>query len=184
MWTKKSLRQEIQSRLKAHGPQERDQKSLLIAKKLFAHDAFRKARTVCFFVGLDSEVHTVPMIEKAIRSGKRVLVPRTNLENKELKLFEIRDVLSDLKPGVLGILEPDPAKAKAALADEVECVAVPGLAFDKKKNRLGRGAGYYDRFLAGLPPSVFKVGLAFSFQVLPDIPFEDHDHQLNEVLTD
>jgi 5-formyltetrahydrofolate cyclo-ligase len=184
VWTKKSLRQEIKARLKGHSAQERTQKSLLIEKKLFAHPAFRKARTVCFFVGLGSEVHTVPMIEKAIASGKRVLVPRTDLENKELKLFEVRDVRLDLKPGVLGILEPDPAHAKAVPADQVEVIAVPGLAFDKMNNRLGRGAGYYDRFLAGLPSSTLKVGLAFSFQVLPDIPYEDHDHRLDEVLTD
>lgn len=184
VWTKKSLRQEIKSRLKAHGLEERNQKSLLIEKKLFAHDAFRRARTVCFFVGMDSEVHTLPMIEKSVQMGKRVLVPLTDLENKELKLFEIRDVKRDLVPGVLGILEPDPAKAKQARADEVEVIAVPGLAFDLKKNRLGRGAGYYDRFLSGLPPRVFKVGLAFSFQVLPDIPYEDHDHLVDEVLTD
>ena len=87
----------------------------------------------------------------------------TDLENKKLKLCEIRDVRSDLVPGVLGILEPDSSKAKEARADEVEVIAVPGLAFDKKKNRLGRGAGYYDRFLAGLPPGAFKVALAFSF---------------------
>ena len=174
----------MRKKLKAQSLEERNRKSRLIQEKLFGLDAYRKARTVCFFVGLDEEVNTVPMIESSLSSGKRVLVPLTNLENKELKLFEIRDVRSDLAPGTLGILEPLAAKARKADAKEVECVLVPGLAFDKDHCRLGRGAGLYDRFLAALPASVSKVGLAFSFQVLPEIPQEDHDHPLDEVLTE
>ncbi len=184
MWTKKSLRQEMRTQLRAQSLEDRDAKSLSIQEKLFRLDAYRRARTVCFFVGMDDEVNTVPMIENALSDGKRVLVPLTNLENKELKLFEIRDIRQDLAPGVLGILEPDPSKAKKAEAAEAECVVVPGLAFDQKFGRLGRGAGLYDRFLASLSPSAFKVGLAFSFQVFPDIPQEEHDHPLDAVLTE
>ncbi len=165
-------------------PGERQDKSLRIEKKLFGLDAFRIARTVCFYVGTDTEVNTVPMIEKAIAMGKRVLLPKVNLENKELKLFEIRDVRTQLLPGSLGILEPDEAKAKAAFPSDVECVVVPGLAFDKARRRLGRGAGFYDRFLGQLPAGTFKVALAFSFQVFPEIPHEAHDQTLDEVLTE
>ena len=181
---KKSLRQDMRTKLKAQSLEERNRKSRLIQEKLFKLDAFRRARTVCFFVGMDEEVDTVPMIEGTLSAGKRVLVPLVNLENKELKLFEIRDVRLDLGPGVLGILEPVAGKAKKAEGSEAECVVVPGLAFDKSHGRLGRGAGLYDRFLAALPKSSFKVGLAFSFQVLPEVPQEDHDHPLDEVLTE
>ncbi len=184
MKTKKSLRREATLRLQALSPEERVQKSLRIQEKLFGLDAFRIARTVCFYVGTDTEVHTVPMIEKAIVLGKRVLVPRINLENKELKFFEIKDVRGDLAPGALGILEPDPRKAKTASLGEVECVIVPGLAFDAFKRRLGRGAGFYDRFLANIPSKVFKVALAFSFQIFPEVPCEDHDQLMDEVITD
>ena len=184
MWTKKSLRQEMRNQLRAQSLEERDAKSLLIQEKLFRLDAYRRARTVCFFVGLDDEVNTLPMMESSLSAGKRVLVPLTDLENKELKLFEIHELRSDLTPGTLGILEPDPAKAQKADAVDAECVMVPGLAFDLKNGRLGRGAGFYDRFLAGLPLSAFKVGLAFSFQVFPEIPQEEHDHPLDAVLTE
>ena len=173
----------MRKKLGAQSPQERERKSRLIQEKLFGLDAFRNARTVCFFVGMDQEVHTVPMIESALLMGKRVLVPRTNLEKKELKWFDLRDVRTELSLGTLGILEPA-LTAKAAQASVADCVVVPGLAFDRGKRRLGRGAGFYDRFLALLPPHVFKVGLAFSFQVFPEIPHEAHDRALNEVLTD
>jgi 5-formyltetrahydrofolate cyclo-ligase len=174
----------MRARLKGQSLEERNQKSLLIKEKLFALDAFRRARAVCFFVGMDEEVNTLPMIEKTMAMGKRVLVPQVNLENKELRLFEVRDLRRDLRPGVLGILEPDPASAVPAKAEDADCVVVPGLAFDKMKRRLGRGAGFYDRFLSGLDKRAFKVGLAFSFQVFPEIPHEEHDHDLDEVLTE
>jgi len=174
----------MRSRLETLSPDERHQKSLRIEEKLFKLGAFRKARTVCFYVGTDTEVDTVPMIERTITMGKRVLLPRVNLENKELKLFEIKDVRAQLLPGSLGILEPDPAKAKAASQNDIECVIVPGLAFDAARRRLGRGAGFYDRFLAQLPANIFKVALAFSFQVFPEIPHEAHDQTLDEVLTE
>ena len=173
----------MRQKLKAQGLEERDRRSRLLESKLFKLDAFRKARTVCFFVGMDEEVDTVPMIAKALSSGKRVLLPLTNLENKELKWFEVRDLKAELAHGTLGILEPRPT-AKPGDAKDAECVVVPGLAFDQSKRRLGRGAGFYDRFLASLPPHAFKVGLAFSFQVFPSIPHEAHDVPLDEVLTD
>ena len=184
MQTKKSLRQEIKARLETLSLEERRKNSLLILERLFRLDAIRRARTVCFYVGMDTEVDTSPMIGKAIGMGKRVFVPRVNLENKELKLFEVRDIRADLAPGALGILEPDPSKAKPADSEDLDCVVVPGLAFDRQKHRLGRGAGYYDRFLAKLSARVFKVGLAFSFQVFPEIPHEEHDQVLDEVITE
>jgi 5-formyltetrahydrofolate cyclo-ligase len=173
----------MRQKLKAQGLEERDRKSRLIQEKLFKLDAYRNARTVCFFVGMDEEVNTVPMIEKSLSSGKRVLLPLSDLENKELKWYEVRDLRSELSSGALGILEPN-AQAREADAADAECVVVPGLAFDSKNRRLGRGAGFYDRFLARLPKRARKVGLAFSFQVLADVPHETHDHAVDEVLTE
>lgn len=69
-------------------------------------------------------------------------------------------------------------------AKELDVVIVPGLVFDEKNNRLGRGKGFYDRFLSTLDPRVRKVGLAFSFQVVPSIPTESHDVPMDLVLTD
>ena len=184
MRTKKSLRQEIRTRLAGLSLEQRQKSSLLIQEKLFRLDAMKRARVVCFYIGMSTEVDTAPMVEKAMTLGKKVLVPRVYLENKELKLFEINDIRTDLVSGALGSREPDPAKAKPVEIKDVDCVIVPGLAFDEQKHRLGRGAGYYDRFLAKLPPRAFKVGLAFSFQVFPEIPHEAHDQILDEVITE
>ena len=169
--------------LSAQSMEERDKKSRVIQKKLFQTPVFQNAGTVCFYVSLPMEVNTHPMIEESLRLGKRVLVVLVDLENKELKLKEIRDFRRDLTPGTLGILEPT-AKTRSAELREAECLIVPGLVFDVKGHRLGRGGGFYDRLLAKLPAEVATIGLAFSFQVLPQIPLQDHDKAVQLVLTE
>ena len=184
MYTKKSLRQEMTARLLAQSAKERAARSLEIQEKLFKNPAFQKAKCVWFYVSLPEEVDTLPMMRTALGIGKKLLVPLTDLEKKELSLFEIRDLGKDLHPGVLGIREPDPGLTRCARFEEVDCVIVPGLVFDKVGHRIGRGAGLYDRSLAKLSPGIPKIALAFSFQVLQEIPQEDHDQVLDLVLTD
>ena len=184
MPTKDSLRKEMKVRLSAQSAAEREAKSFKIQKKLFAFPAFQNAGSVWFYAALPSEVDTLPMIQAALQAGKKVLVPLTDLENKELSLFEIKDLKKDLRPGTLGIPEPRPEVARSARFEEADCVVVPGLVFDKAGHRIGHGAGFYDKSLAALLPRVPKIGLAFSFQVLQEIPQENHDQVLDTVLTD
>lgn len=174
----------MKSLLSAQNKERRDSKSRLIQKKLFEHQAFCKASVVCFYVAMPVEVDTRPMIQEALKIGKRVLVPLADLENKELKLYEIRDLDTDLEVGALGILEPRKDRARLADAKEVDCVIVPGMAFDSQGHRLGRGGGFYDRFLSKFSAKTPKIALAFSFQVLPQIPQETHDQRVDIVLTE
>ncbi len=135
-------------------------------------------------MSLPAEVDTHPMIERALRMGKRVVVPRVDLENKALKLYLITNLQSDLEEGTFGVMEPRLHKARPVDRREIHSVIVPGLAFDRTHHRLGRGAGFYDRFLGELGPSASKIGLAFSFQVVPTLPHESHDTTVDWVLTD
>ena len=180
---KKSFRQEMKSRLKDQSLEDRDRKSLLLKDKLFGDPTFKKARTVLFYVGFGGEVNTVPMIEEAISTGKRVLLPQVDLEKKELKLFEIRDLRSQLRSGPMGIQEPDPSKVKAVAADQVDCVIVPGLAFDKHKRRLGRGAGFYDRFLSTTSARPWGVGWEAQLSAEP-VPVGPNDIRMWALCTE
>ncbi len=184
MLTKQNARQELRARLSAQDPTDRARRSLLIQRKLFYLETFRKARCVLFFASLPGEVDTASMIDAAIESGKRVLVPLTDLAARRLDLFEIRD-RSELKKGAtLGIPEPDPASARRASASEVEFAVVPGLGFDADRNRIGRGAGLYDRFLTSLAPGTPKVAIAFACQILPSVPVEEFDVKVDLILTE
>ena len=87
-------------------------------------------------------------------------------------------------PGIYEILEPDPARTKPVSGGQAGCVLVPGVVFDSKKNRIGHGAGFYDRFLKEINPSVPKIGLAFSFQVVEEVPSESHDVAMDFLITD
>lgn len=177
------LRQQIKKMLSEQSREDRDRRCWKIAEKVLRLPAFQKASVVHCYHSLPTEVDTEFLIDRALTIGKRAVLPRADLANKELRWYEIKNRVKDLKIGALGIFEPDPAVTEEFTGD-TECVFVPGLVFDKKKNRIGRGAGFYDRFLAKLAPGVCKVGLAFSFQVLPEIPVGTHDVRLDEVITD
>ena len=159
-------------------------KSVKIKEKLFSLGAFKVAHCVCFYVSLPLEVNTKGMMDEALKLGKRVLVPLTNLENKELSLYEITNRRKDLIEGAFGIMEPCPGTTRLARLDEAECLIVPGVVFDKQNHRIGHGGGFYDRFLKRFSSKIPKIGLAFSFQVIQEIPTQAHDVKVDMVLTD
>ena len=182
--TKASLRAAMQARLLAQSQEERRMRSSVIQKKLWTLPVFKKANLVLFFVSMPEEVDTRGMISEALAQGKRIAVPAADLKTKKLLFFEIRDFQRDLRPGIYEILEPDPAVTKPILLTEVSCVLVPGVVFDQKNHRIGHGAGFYDRFLKSLDAKVPKVGLAYSFQVVKEVPQESHDVALDALITD
>lgn len=180
---KKLLRDRMRLKLETSSRSARKRKSRSILKKLFGDAGFKRARTVLFYVSLPGEVDTVPMIARAIREGKKVVVPLVDLENKELKLYEIRDTRRDLRHGSFGVREPKPAPSRRVAPRKIDWAVVPGLAFDRKLRRLGRGAGYFDRFLKRLRRAAPKAGLAFSFQIIRRVPSERHDLKLTRLFT-
>ena len=174
----------MKARLAAVMPAEREAKSLSACAKLLIINEFQQAKIVAFFVSMPEELDTRPMILAALKAGKKVLVPRTDLSKKTLTFYEIRDLTADLEPGTLGILEPIPSRTRIGSAAEADCVFVPGLVFSDDNHRIGFGAGLYDRFLSTLKPGVPRIGLGFSFQKMASVPVESHDVRLDFVLTD
>ena len=184
MLTKAQLREQMRDRLKRQGEEEKQRKSLAVWQKLSRVTAFRKAAMVCSYVSLSYEVQTWQMIEAMLSQGKRVAVPAVEKTTDELAVFEIRDPRQELSPGAYNVPEPVASARRPVALESLDLVLVPGLAFDRRGNRLGTGKGYYDRFLARVPERVPCVGLAFSFQVLDCLPTEAHDHAVHRVLTD
>ncbi len=184
MLTKRNLRETILSRIESKSASVLRKRSRVIQGKLFGSGIFKKARGLCIYVSLPAEVDTWPIIAKCLRSGKKVLAPLADPRTKQLKFYEIRNPKADLKKGAYGILEPKPAMTRLASFREADLVIVPGVAFDKRGHRLGRGAGYYDRFLEKIDKKVHTVGLAFSFQIVAKLPAEKHDQKLDRVITD
>ncbi len=181
--SKKMLRDQMRQTLVLLPEAQRREKSVAIQERLFALEDFVRARCVAFYIAVPPEVETSLMIDRALATGKKVVVPSCNLETIELSLYQIRN-RERLQRGAFGILEPVRDDRFLTRAEEVDCVIVPGVVFDKKNNRLGRGGGYYDRFLKQLRPDACKVGLAFSFQIVDAVPTDPHDVPVDIVLTD
>lgn len=180
---KKRLREELLKKLKDNKEDRRLKKSFRIAKRLFLLAEFLKAKTVLFYLSFDGEVDTVRMIKEAIKQGKRVAVPVIRKESTEIVPSLLHDFDAELKTGPYGVRHPKEEYIRPIPLDSIDLVIVPGLAFDEAGNRLGRGMGYYDRFLSRLPNDIPTVGLAFDFQMVRDFPpLEPHDFSVSKVL--
>lgn len=178
---KSKIRRSILERLKQQHPTARIRKSRVIEKKLFETEAFRMAQTILFYASLPEEVHTHRMIQRALRLGKRVALPR--LEGKTLRAAEIHDVKEDLARGRYGILEPK-RRLKTVPPQEIDLVVAPGVAFDSRGTRLGRGGGYYDQFLKRLNGQVPVIGLAYRLQKRATLPRSSRDIPVTALISD
>jgi len=179
MLTKQKIRSKILGRLKAQKEEDRNRKSRIIKEKLLRRQFFRKAKTVMFYIAFGKEVDTTEMLKEAKKLGKIVTVPVCK-NNKVTIRPCILDDNAKFKKGPYGICEP--STKRFISLKELDLVVVPGVAFDKKGNRLGRGKGCYDRFLNRLPKETPSIGLAFDFQILPSIPAKAHDVSVNKVI--
>ncbi|MDO8340336.1 MAG: 5-formyltetrahydrofolate cyclo-ligase [Candidatus Burarchaeum sp.] len=177
---KKQMKSDMLAKRKSHACELVEKKSAAIMERLFALPEFRKAKTILFYAAKKDEVQTLEMIQKALDMGKTVALPITVVEGKNLVLAEVRN-LSRLSEGAFGVLEPmDYVPVKP---EEVDLVIVPGVAFDVHGDRLGHGMGYYDKLLKQMPDALF-IGLAFEFQMVEDIPEEEHDVSVHKVVTE
>lgn len=177
--TKKDIRSKMLWRLKTQKEADRDRKSKSIKRKLFKASVFKKAKTVMFYISLDGEVNTVEMIKSARRLGKIIAVPVCTRRTATIRPCVLQDKAA-LGRGPLGAREP--LAKKPISIRRLDLVIVPGVAFDSSGRRLGRGRGCYDRFLSRLPRSKPSVGLAFDFQVLPDLPATGTDVSVQKVI--
>lgn len=183
MNTKKSLREKILTLLRNHKEEDRVAKSRIIFDKLLKLPEFRKALTILFYFPFDGEVNTVEMIKQAQKLGKRIGLPRIMKGKKRIIPAIVHSVEEDLEPGPYGIKQPKRGRLQALDVQTLDMVVVPGVAFDKCNNRLGRGGGYYDRFLKSLSSFTPTVGLAFDFQIVDYLPQQkEHDIPVSRVL--
>lgn len=173
---KASLRKTIREKKRAMTPEQIEIASQKLGE-LFANcDAYQKAKTIYGYLPYNQEVRTVPMLERAMREGKRVAVPK--VIGDEMVFIYMTD-LSKVEKGYAGIPEP---VAEGPVADDPEAlVLMPGLAFDHQGHRIGYGGGFYDRFLAKEPDHP-TVALCYDFQLLPLLETEEFDIPVDCVL--
>jgi 5-formyltetrahydrofolate cyclo-ligase len=131
------------------------------------------------FHPLPGEPNVRPLLVEALALGHEVVLPRFNQYAMEYEGVAVRSV-EELKPGHFGILEPAPDSPVFAL-NRLDLTLVPGVAYDSEGRRLGRGKGYYDRLLGKVGGRT--CGVAFDWQLVPEVPAEAHDVSVNLILT-
>lgn len=183
---KEKLRREMRARLHGMSPALRAEASLVICQMAANLPAFLKSRCVALFAPLPSEPDVHPLIEEAWAQGKRVVLPLMIKHGAvpELDWHEVASWDDVVVPGPLGLREPDPLRCPRVPPTQIDCLFVPGVAFDPEGFRLGRGGGFYDRFLSQAPPALPGIGLMFSLQKIPAVPREPHDQALRSVITE
>lgn len=192
---KKSIRQNLLKKRDRIGPKEKKKKDAEIRKRLYASTDFRKAKSILFYASFRSEAATIQCIVHALKLKKMVMLPLVNRKRKTLRIFQIKNV-SDLKSGFMGIPEPEAKKINERRLNDLDIAIIPGAGFDPEGNRLGYGAGYYDKLLSGirgqglgvsrkeLIPSPVLIALAFEEQIVPRIPSERHDVKMDKIITE
>ena len=173
---KKELRRQIREQKRAMTREQIDSASQRLAQLLFETDLYKNASVLYGYMPYNQEVNTLLILERALRDGKRVAVPK--VYGDTMNFIYLED-LSRVAPSSMGI--PEPIADEPIAQDERALVLMPGLAFDKAGNRMGYGGGYYDKVLAAEPTHP-TVALCYDFQLVDTIPTDVYDIPVDLVI--
>ena len=173
---KKELRRYIAQQKRNYSVAQKTEWSSSLFQKLEGHPLFLQAHTLLLYHSLPDEVQTHEFI-KRWHPYKRIVLPLVKGEELEFRYYEGEN---SLQAGAFGIEEPTGSLVENL--HEIELSIIPGVAFDRSGNRLGRGKGYYDRLLPRIP-SAYKAGICFPFQLVEEVPAESFDIRMDIIIT-
>jgi len=183
-----------QQRRKAYdarnGQLDKDAASRIICDRFLAHPAYRSAKTVMWYSHCRSEVRTQAALLRELATDKRIAIPyctKDELGHNKLGLWRLED-FAELLPGMWGILEPPKSRwgepGKEIAPELLDCVMVPGVAFDQNGGRLGNGSGYYDRLLTTVRADAVLIGVCFESQLVEQVVMDTNDVAMDVVITE
>ena len=156
-----------------------DEDSSAACRLILKSTVWQRASRVMLYVPMRGELNVNSLIENGLKDDKLIALPRFSVSKIAYEACGI-DNLSDLVPGKFGVLEPPP-DCQTMDTKQLDLAIVPGVAFAGLGGRLGRGGGFFDRLLAGIPAK--KCGVCFEQQVYPDVPVERHDVKMDMIAT-
>ena len=155
-------------------------KSQKIISKVIDSDLYKKSKIIALYKSLPSEVNTNELIKYSINSEKIVVLPR--IDNEYLKFYKINSIDEQLIKSKFGVEEPIESKINFVEKEKIDLMIVPGVCFDKEKNRMGFGKGYYDRYLENT--NIKTIGICFDEQIVDKLPTTPNDIKMYKVITD
>jgi 5-formyltetrahydrofolate cyclo-ligase len=176
---KRAIRREVLAAREAHSADQRATMSAAIVERLLDLPEVADARTVMAFWSFGSEVDTARLIDRLLVEGRTVALPRIEGADVVPVAYRRGDPLAATTFGAM-----EPAAGRVLGPDEPDLVVVPGVAFDRDGNRVGYGAGFYDRLLPRLRAGVPAVGIAFAPQVVDRVPSGGTDRRVHAIVTE
>ena len=162
--------------------EERSARSHLIVRTLESLPELADARVVMAFASLPDEADLYDLWRRLVQDGKTLVFPVLVGDVGRMDAHTVKDISADLKPGRFGL--PEPHNGAPVDPRTIDFIFIPAVAYDGSGHRLGRGGGYYDRFLAGRAPAAFRCGVAFECQVLEHVPVKEHDCAVDALVTE
>lgn len=179
---KAELRRKLLNCLLAIPPEQRSERSRKACRNLVSTEQFQGASTVMMFLSLPHEVDTSEAILHAWQLGKAVAVPKVSWQQRHMIAVEINSLETGFSTASSGLRSP--VAGVPVPFEEIDLVVTPGLGFDKKGNRLGRGGSYYDRFFANEELKAARCGFGFAEQLIDLVPVTEHDEPVEILVTD
>jgi 5-formyltetrahydrofolate cyclo-ligase len=177
---KAALRKQIRAAMQVIPPPARAAASGQIRTQLKEQTFWKNAESVLFFAPMPDEVDVWPLLAEALASGKIATLPRYDSANNDYIACRLQNLQSEIAPGQFGIREPKAGCPEIPL-ERLGLILVPGVAFDLRGGRLGRGRGFYDRLLPEIHG--IKCGVAFDEQLVEEVPAGTLDVRMDFILT-
>ncbi|MFY9175484.1 MAG: 5-formyltetrahydrofolate cyclo-ligase [Peptococcia bacterium] len=180
---KQLLRQQARKKRDSLSWLEVQGKSHEISQRLIMMPEYQQADVVMLYLSFENEVDTKGLIITSWKQKKKVVIPVCQPADKTILVSELHS-FDELTPGTWNISEPKKEFLRPIPASRIDLAIIPGLAFDVRGNRLGYGAGYYDRFLPNLSPNCAKIALSYEMTMQEFLPTEAHDVPMDYIITE
>ncbi|MDP9175153.1 MAG: 5-formyltetrahydrofolate cyclo-ligase [Planctomycetota bacterium] len=179
---KHTIRRQLREKLEAMSDADIQVKSLAACTTMAGTPEFAAARVVMLFLSMSHEVDTAPLALRCWQNGKTVVVPKVSWNQRRMLPVEITSLQTSMTTSGAGVREP--VSGQPIPINLIDLVIVPGMGFTTDGHRIGRGMGFYDRFLAQSDFIGLSCGMAFEEQIVESVPVLDHDMPLSMLCTD
>lgn len=145
---------------------------------------FKSSKNIMLYLSFNNEVNTYPLVKWCLDNNKIVIAPYCIQHSKEIVPYRITNLSTDLVKSDFGVMEPKKDLLEKINIEDIDLILVPAVAFDQHCNRIGFGAGYYDRFLCNKPKHTPAIGIAYDYQIIDKIPTDEYDVPLDFIITE
>ena len=144
---------------------------------------FTNGKNIMLYLSFNKEVNTYPLARWCLDNGKTVIAPYCIQSKREIVPYKITNLIGDLTKSAFGVMEPKQDILEKVNIEDIDLIIVPGVVFDENCNRIGFGAGYYDRFLPKKLKNTPAIGIAYDYQIIDKVPTDEYDAPLDYIIT-